>query len=34
VRLLGKRIKARSRFGYQLLKWPLFGGPIVWWLLS
>lgn len=34
VRLLGKRIKARSRFGYYLLKWLLFGGPILWWLLS
>jgi len=32
VRLFGKRIKARSRFGYYALKWLVFGGPIVWWL--
>lgn len=32
VRLLGKRIKARSRLGYYLLKWLLFGGLLVWWL--
>lgn len=32
--LRGKRLKARSRFGYCLLKWLLFGGPLLWWLLS
>ncbi len=34
VRLLGKRIKARSRFGYYVLKWLLFGGLLAWWLLA
>jgi beta-hydroxylase len=32
VRLFGKRIKARSRFGYYLLKWLLFGVPLLLWL--
>ncbi len=34
VRLWGKRVKARSRLGYYALKWLLFGGPLLWWLLS
>lgn len=34
VRLFGKRIKARSRFGYYVLKWLLFGVPVVLWLWS
>jgi beta-hydroxylase len=32
VRLLGKRIKARSRPIYYMLKWLMFGGLLVWWL--
>lgn len=32
VRLLGKRIKAKSRFAYYGLQWLIFGGLIVWWL--
>ncbi|WP_046168021.1 lipid A hydroxylase LpxO [Chromobacterium vaccinii] len=32
VRLLGKKIKAQSRFTYYLLKWLILGGPIVLWL--
>lgn len=32
LRLFGKRIKARSRFGYYLLKWLLLGGPVALWL--
>ena len=34
IRLWGKRVKARSRFGYYVLKWLLFGVPLAWWLLS
>ena len=34
VRLFGKRIKARNRFGYYVLKWLLFGVPVVLWLWS
>jgi beta-hydroxylase len=34
VRLWGKRVKDRSRFGYYALQWLLFGGPLAWWLLS
>lgn len=34
VRLLGKKIKARSRFWYYVLKWAIMGGPIVWWLVA
>ncbi|MBV8464528.1 MAG: aspartyl/asparaginyl beta-hydroxylase domain-containing protein [Burkholderiales bacterium] len=34
VRLLGKRIKARSRLAYYALKWLLFGGPLVVWLFA
>lgn len=34
VRLAGKRIKAKSRFVYYLLKWLLFGGLLAWFLLS
>lgn len=33
-RLWGKRIKARSKLGYYVLKWLLFGGPLLWWLLA
>jgi beta-hydroxylase len=32
VRLFGKRIKARSRTGYYVLKWLLFGGLLAAWL--
>ena len=34
VRLFGKRIKAQSRLGYYALKWLLFGGLLLGWLLS
>ena len=34
VRLLGKRIKARSRFAYYGLQWLIFGGLFAWWLLA
>ncbi|MDN3922926.1 aspartyl/asparaginyl beta-hydroxylase domain-containing protein [Roseateles violae] len=34
ARLAGKRIKARSRLGYYLLKWLLFGGPLLWWFCA
>ncbi len=33
-RLWAKRVKARSRFTYYLLKWLLFGGLLALWLLS
>ncbi|TDR73025.1 aspartyl/asparaginyl beta-hydroxylase domain-containing protein [Paludibacterium purpuratum] len=32
VRLLGKRIKARNRLTYYVLKWLILAGPIVLWL--
>ncbi|MBV8503301.1 MAG: aspartyl/asparaginyl beta-hydroxylase domain-containing protein [Paucibacter sp.] len=34
VRLFAKRIKARSRLAYYVLKWILFGGLLGWWLWS
>ena len=34
IRLWGKRVKARSRFAYYVLKWLLFGVPLVWWLVG
>jgi beta-hydroxylase len=34
VRLAGKKIKAKSRFWYYVLKWILFGGLIAWFFLS
>ena len=33
VRLLGKRIKARSRFAYYGIQWLVFGGLLLWWLM-
>ena len=33
VRLLGKRIKASSRFAYYGLQWLIFGGLFVWWMV-
>ena len=34
VRLVGKRIKARSRFAYYGLQWLIFGGLFVWWMVG
>ncbi|WP_373716402.1 aspartyl/asparaginyl beta-hydroxylase domain-containing protein [Roseateles sp.] len=34
VRLLGKRIKASSRFAYYGLQWLIFGGLFVWWMVG